>query len=133
MEGGVKIRGLNHFTVLTEDLEATRRFYVDLLGFTEGPRPPLSFPGAWFYAGGEPVVHIVAGSKMPAEAAGVLDHMAFSATDLAGTVARLEAHGIGYELRRQAGYGTWQIFLYDPNGAKLELDFPPEERALARS
>ena len=125
------IRGLNHFTVLTEDLEATRAFYLGILGFTEGPRPPLSFPGAWFYAGGEPVVHIVAGAPMPADPAGALDHMAFSATDLNGTVVRLKANRIKYELRRQAGYGTWQVFFHDPNGAKLELDFAPDEPAPA--
>ncbi len=125
------IRGLNHFTVLTEDLEATRAFYIGILGFTEGPRPPLNFPGAWFYAGGEPVVHIVAGSCMPDDPAGALDHMAFSATDLKGTVAKLKAKGVKFELRRQAGYGTWQIFFHDPNGAKLELDFAPDEPAPA--
>jgi catechol 2,3-dioxygenase-like lactoylglutathione lyase family enzyme len=125
----MKIEGLNHFTVLTEDLEATRRFYIGVLGFIEGPRPPLSFPGIWFYAGGEPIVHIVAGSPMPAKPAGVLDHMAFSTTGLRETVARLKQHGITYDLRRQAGVGTWQIFFHDPNGARLELDFDPAEPA----
>jgi catechol 2,3-dioxygenase-like lactoylglutathione lyase family enzyme len=125
------IRGLNHFTVLTEDLEATRAFYIGILGFTEGPRPPLSFPGAWFYAGGEPVVHIVAGSRIPDDPAGALDHMAFSATDLKGTVTKLKAKGVKFELRQQVGYGTWQIFFHDPNGAKLELDFAPDEPAPA--
>jgi catechol 2,3-dioxygenase-like lactoylglutathione lyase family enzyme len=126
------IQGMNHFNVLTGDLEATRAFYGGILGLTEGPRPPFDFPGAWFYAGGRPILHIVAGSPMPADPAGVLDHMAFSATDLKGTVARLKGGKIKYELRRQVGYGTWQIFCHDPSGAKVELDFPPVESAPAQ-
>jgi catechol 2,3-dioxygenase-like lactoylglutathione lyase family enzyme len=126
------IQGMNHFNVLTGDLEATRAFYGGILGLTEGPRPPFDFPGAWFYAGGRPILHIVAGSPMPADPAGVLDHMAFSATDLKGTVARLKGSKIKYELRRQVGYGTWQIFCHDPSGAKVELDFPPDESAPAQ-
>ena len=45
--------GMNHFTVLTDDVPATVGFYRDLLGLTDGPRPPLGFPGAWLYAGGQ--------------------------------------------------------------------------------
>jgi len=48
------IQGMNHFNVLTDKLAATRSFYVGVLGFTEGPRPPLDFGGAWLYAGGQP-------------------------------------------------------------------------------
>jgi catechol 2,3-dioxygenase-like lactoylglutathione lyase family enzyme len=117
---------MNHFNVLTDKLEESRKFYSGVLGFTEGPRPPLSFGGAWMYAGGEPVLHI-SEAKLPADPAGVLDHLAFTASDLKGTVARLEAHGIEYTLRQQVGTRIWQIFCSDPCGAKVELDFAPDE------
>jgi len=126
----VAIQGMNHFNVLTDKLAATRAFYVGVLGFTEGPRPLLGFDGAWLYAGGQPILHVSEG-KVPADPAGVLDHLAFSATDLKGTVARLKAGGIQFTLRRQVGVGTWQIFCHDPCGAKVELDFSPEESAPA--
>jgi catechol 2,3-dioxygenase-like lactoylglutathione lyase family enzyme len=122
------IHGMNHFNVLTDKLEESRAFYVGVLGFTEGARPPLSFGGAWMYAGGEPVLHI-SEARLPADPAGVLDHLAFSASDLKGTVARLKAHGIPYTLRRQVGTHIWQIFCNDPCGAKVELDFAPDEAA----
>lgn len=121
------ISGMNHFTVLAEDLEATVRFYVDLLGLTPGPRPDLGFPGAWLYVGDSAVLHIIAGREMPAQRAGVIDHMAFSAQGLPTVKARLDAEGVRYELRRQRGAGTWQLFCHDPNGAKVELDFDPTE------
>lgn len=121
------IHGLNHFTVLTDDLEATRRFYIDLLGLTEGERPPFGFPGAWLYCGGQPVLHVIAGRDLPPQRAGVIDHMAFTATDLEGWKAKLAARGIAYDLRRQPGTGVWQMFFFDPNGAKVELDFGAHE------
>lgn len=120
---------MNHFTVLARDLDATKAFYIGLLGLTEGPRPPFDFPGAWLYAGDQALLHIVAGRPVPDPPAGVLDHMAFSADQLGDTVARLKQHKIDYVLRRQPGYGPWQLFCHDPNGAKVELDFSPDEAA----
>jgi NADH:ubiquinone oxidoreductase subunit D len=57
--------------------------------------------------------------------------MAFTATDLASVVARLRTHGINYDLRRQNQSGTWQLFCFDPSGARVELDFDAEEAAPA--
>lgn len=127
----MSVVGMNHFTVLSDDVEATKGFYVDLLGLTEGYRPPLSFPGIWLYAGDQAVLHVVTGRAMPENRAGVLDHMAFSATGLPATAARLKARGIKYDLRKQPGAGMWQLFCFDPNGAKVELDFAAEEQAPA--
>ena len=118
---------MNHFTVLTDDLERTRAFYVGLLGLREGPRPPLGFPGAWLYAGERPVLHVIAGRALPPERRGVLDHMAFSAKGLAELVGRLDEKGFEYDLRRQPESQVWQLFVSDPNGARVELDFDPAE------
>ena len=120
------IRGMNHFNVLTSDVEATRRFYVDVVGLTEGDRPPLGFDGAWLYAGGHPILH-VSKARLPQPPGGVIDHMAFTATDLKGTVARLKSHGVEHVVRQQVGTRIWQIFCHDPMGAKVELDFEPSE------
>ena len=121
------IDGMNHFTVLTHDLEATRNFYIGILGLKEGYRPPFSFPGMWLYCGDQAVLHVIAGRKLPEEAAGVLDHMAFSASDLPGTTRRLKDANIEYELRKQPDSRAWQLFCFDPSGAKVELDFAPSE------
>ena len=123
------ITGMNHFTVLTDDVGATVAFYRDLLGLAEGPRPPLGFPGAWLYAGGQAVLHVVGGRPRSELRAGAIDHMAFSATGLAAAIAALDAKGIAHQCRQQAGSGVWQVFFHDPSGAKVELDFAPEESA----
>ena len=122
------IVGMNHFTIVAEDERTTLDFYVGLLGLQVGPRPDLGFPGAWLYAGGpQAVLHMYFGRPMPATRSGVIDHMAFSATGLKDVKARFEAAGTKYDLRQQVGAGTWQLFTFDPNGAKVELDFDPAE------
>jgi catechol 2,3-dioxygenase-like lactoylglutathione lyase family enzyme len=121
------ISGMNHFTVLTDDLERTLAFYVDVLGLRAGWRPQLGFPGAWLYVGDQAVLHIVAGRAVPSQRAGVIDHMAFSAQDLALVKSRLDQAKIAYELRQQRDSKIWQLFCHDPNGAKVELDFDPGE------
>jgi catechol 2,3-dioxygenase-like lactoylglutathione lyase family enzyme len=122
------IAGMNHFNVLTDDVEATRAFYVGVLGLEEGYRPDFSFDGLWLYAGGRPILHVSA-AKLPDDRAGVIDHIAFTSTDLKGTLARLDSHRIKYRLSRQVGSGLWQVFCHDPMGAKVELDFDPAEAA----
>jgi catechol 2,3-dioxygenase-like lactoylglutathione lyase family enzyme len=123
----MSIQAMNHFTVLARDVDATKAFYIGLLGLTDGPRPAFDFPGAWLYLGDCAVLHIVAGRPVPDPPAGVIDHIAFSAGNLGETVARLKTHKIDYVLRRLPGYGAWQLFFDDPNGAKIELDFSAEE------
>lgn len=122
---------MNHFTVLTDDVPATVAFYCDVLGLTDGARPPLGFDGAWLYAGGRAVVHIVGERPKSELRPGVIDHMAFSATGLRATIAMLEDKGVAYQCRQQTGTGIWQIFVHDPNGARVELDFSPDEEAPA--
>jgi catechol 2,3-dioxygenase-like lactoylglutathione lyase family enzyme len=122
------IEGMNHFNVLTDDVDATRRFYVGILGLVEGERPPFKFDGMWLYAGGRAILHVSAG-KLPKERAGVIDHIAFTGTDLRGTVARLEENAIKYTLGKQVGTGLWQVFCHDPMGARVELDFDGAEAA----
>ena len=123
------ISGMNHFTVLTNDLDATKAFYMGVLGLSEGFRPDLDFPGAWLYVDGQAVLHIVAGRGVPANPRGVIDHVAFSAHDLRAVAARLTEHGIKYDLRRLPSTETWQLFCSDPNGARVELDFASSEPA----
>jgi catechol 2,3-dioxygenase-like lactoylglutathione lyase family enzyme len=131
----MSVTAMNHFTILTDDLPATLAFYEDHLDLKPGARPPFTFPGAWLYADGgrgkEPILHIVAGIKKERLVKGVLDHMAFSGKGLAGAVAKLKQSNIKYELRRLPEYGTWQLFFFDPNDAKIEIDFDKSEPAPA--
>ena len=127
------IDGMNHFTVLTSDLEKSKAFYIGILGLTEGYRPPFAIPGACLYSGDQAILHIIAGRPLPTGAQGVIDHMAFTASNLQLVVDTLNQHGIPFKLHRLVGEHTWQLFCHDPDGAKVELDFAasePEPRAI---
>jgi catechol 2,3-dioxygenase-like lactoylglutathione lyase family enzyme len=131
----MSVTAVNHFTILTDDLPATLAFYEEHLNLKPGKRPPFTFPGAWLYAeagkGPDPILHIIAGIQKERLVKGVLDHMAFSGKGLAAAVEKLKKRNVSYELRRLPEYGTWQLFFFDPNNAKVEIDFDKSEAAPA--
>jgi len=126
------IQRMDHFTIVTKDAAATQKFYGELLGFEPGPRPNFAFPGAWLYNDGKAILHVIEKPQPPSES-GVLDHMAFWGTDLPGYVAKLKQRGIAFDLRRVpeggAAAGVWQLFFFDPNNARVEIDFAASERS----
>jgi catechol 2,3-dioxygenase-like lactoylglutathione lyase family enzyme len=125
----MKITGMNHFNVLTDDVDATRRFYVGILGLTEGERPPFKFPGLWLYAAVRPILH-VSGARLAQRSGPASSTISPSARPTSrAPVARLKEHGVEHTLNQQVGSGIWQIFCHDPMGAKVELDFDPSEPA----
>lgn len=127
---------LQHFTIEPADLERTKDFYVDVLGLAVGDRPPLGFPGYWLYSGGVATVHLL-GPRKPREGVtvrdpahrypdtGRFDHIAFEASDLAGMRERLQARGVAFREQVIPRTGAAQIFLFDPDGVGVELNFPP--------
>lgn len=124
------ITRMDHFTVLTRDANATAAFYQEILELESGPRPNFGFPVVWLYCDGKPILHVIELRDIPS-GSGVIDHMAFSGTDLAGLVARLKARSIDYRLQRVPDgaptAGVWQLFFFDPNGARVEVDLPASE------
>jgi catechol 2,3-dioxygenase-like lactoylglutathione lyase family enzyme len=137
MEAAV-LNKLEHFLVMTHDVDGTRDFYRDVLGFQEGLRPELGFLGHWLYLGETPVIHIAdwttytAHSERlgipvtrPAPGTGPLDHVAFNGHDWGydTLLQRLERKGLKYHPNDSPAIGLRQIFLEDPNGLKLELNF----------
>ena len=113
---------LDHVNIATDKLEATKDFFVDVLGLTVGDRPNFDFPGYWLYAGGQDLVHLVgADAKATDEPASPLDHFAFRTEDLDAMADRLDAHGVKY-FRVQAPDGSRrQLFLRDPNNVTIEI------------
>ena len=132
------IAGLDHVNIATDRLEETRRFFVQVLGLTEGYRPKFNFPGYWLYLGEHDAVHLVGVDEgdpdaVQAPSHGPLDHFAFRVTDLNALRERLEAHAVPY--RETTGSdGRPRIFTQDPNGVTVELDYhaPPPRSAKGR-
>ena len=140
---------LNHFSIRSLDLDACERFYCGLLGLQVGPRPPFPFPGLWLYAGdttqwANAVVHIIGIDRNDPEGlkqylgdrdesslhgTGAVDHVAVFSTGLADTLRRLQAQGIECRERTVPLLGLHQVFVDDPNGVVVELNFPAAEKS----
>jgi catechol 2,3-dioxygenase-like lactoylglutathione lyase family enzyme len=140
---------LNHFSIRTLDMEATRDFYERVLGLTVGPRPAFPFPGLWMYRGdhaeySNAVVHVIGIDRNDPEGlrkylgdrdesalqgSGALDHVAFFATGLAGMLEHLRKQGVEARQRTVPSLGLHQLFLDDPNGVVIELNYPASEHA----
>jgi catechol 2,3-dioxygenase-like lactoylglutathione lyase family enzyme len=122
------IETLDHYSVRTADVERSRSFYQDVIGLKVGPRPNFSFPGAWLYAGGRPVVHIIGieeeRARDLAEDTGSFDHIAFIASDLPAMREHLAARKIEFRERKVPDLNITQLFVVDPNGVTIELNFP---------
>jgi catechol 2,3-dioxygenase-like lactoylglutathione lyase family enzyme len=138
---------LEHYLIQAADLEATKDWYVRVLGMRSGPHPDFGFPVHWLYIGERDVLHLTQGGAgvsanrlrylgQESEAtrgSGVIDHVAFRATGLAETIAHLEREGVPFKERQVDDQGLYQLFLTDPNGVKVELNFAAAEAAGRRA
>jgi catechol 2,3-dioxygenase-like lactoylglutathione lyase family enzyme len=123
---GTSVGVLDHFNIRTRKLAETVRFYEDVLGLEKGPRPNFAFPGAWMYSEGKPVVHLV--DISPTDEAqkpdsGVVHHVAFVSRGFDAMRQRLSAKGMKFDSRQLPGGELWQIFVRDPNGVMIELNY----------
>jgi len=127
---------LQHYTIEPSNLERTKKFYCAVLGLKNGERRPLGFPGYCLYSGGVPTVHllgprkpregiVVRGTKKKFEDTGRFDHIAFAASNIAGVRRKLKARKVKFREQVIPRTGGQQIFLYDPDGVGVELNFPP--------
>lgn len=124
------VSGINHVNLQMPRplLESVRDFYVDVIGLVDGDRPPFRSSGYWLYAGNRPVVHLVesAPGDVAAQPGGdVIDHVAFDCSDYDAMCRHLDAAGVDYRSRQVPETGARQIFLSDPAGVGVELQFAP--------
>jgi catechol 2,3-dioxygenase-like lactoylglutathione lyase family enzyme len=131
----MSVTDLDHVLVLAEDIEQTRDFYRDVVGLRVGYRPGLEFPGYWLYAGATPRLHIADRRAYRDHAAtvglavdgspstgGPVDHVAFAAAGLTELRERVQRNGLR-AVENQVPGGPRQLFVEDPNGVRVELNF----------
>ena len=133
------LRTLDHCSIRTAKLEETRDFYIDMLGMDDGDRPNFPFPGNWLYVDGRTVIHLVGidtddpsglveylGGDIDPEVldgSGSFDHIAFRATDAPLLIDRLKKNNVAYRERQVPDMNLYQIFVKDPNGITVELNY----------
>ncbi len=125
-DSGMTVTGLDHYALLTSDIERTTRFYTGVVGLEVGFRPEMTFKGVWLYAGGQPIVHIIAGKPIPTKETGAVDHLALQATgDVQAALDKIKGYGVEYTMRVLERTGVTQVFFRDPDGVGVELNFAP--------
>jgi catechol 2,3-dioxygenase-like lactoylglutathione lyase family enzyme len=130
------ITDLNHYFIRANNLEATKRFYCEALSLEEMPRPQVPFPGYWLGRGDKVWVHMgphgipnhelyYPGSPpgVATDQAGVVDHIAFGAADPDDFRARLVRMKCEWWSRKLPSFNLFQIFVRDPDGLTIELNF----------
>ena len=124
------LEAMEHFNIRAADLEATKNFYCDVLGMKVGERPAFKFPGYWIYLGETACVHLIAADNADVKkeaGSGAIDHVAFAGTDIRGFVANAKAHNVSMKHKKVSDFGIHQIFVHDPDGIKVELNFRGED------
>jgi catechol 2,3-dioxygenase-like lactoylglutathione lyase family enzyme len=124
---------LQHINIRCADAQRSRDFYVNIMGLTEGPRPPFASRGFWLYLGPEPIVHLVqkpADEPVRGPGTGDLDHIAFEGVELDAFRSVLSKAGIAFREAVVPRDQTVQIFVLDPDGVQLELNFIDPAAAL---
>ena len=117
---------LDHYNVSTRNLRDTVRFYEEVLGLVNGPRPPFDFPGAWLYSEGHPVLHLndISPTDKPQRPdSGVIDHIAFGSRGFEAIKQHLSGKGVSFRVNEVPNSTRRQIFLTDPNNVLIELNF----------
>lgn len=136
---------LEHYLVQASDIGKTVDWYERVLQLRRGPTPDFGFPVQWMYIGEKDVLHITHGGakasnnrkaylgqqSQAANGTGVIDHVAFRSSGLPEMLDHLRRTGVEFKERQVDDQGLYQLFLFDPNGVKVELNFPVEEARVA--
>ena len=136
------LKTFEHVLILADDVDKTKDFYVDILGLNIGYRPNFPFKGYWLYLDENPkaaCIHLAMrkqdtgqdyyiGKKDDVKSgSGAIDHVAFNADDIESMKAKLEKISIEYTHRKVPGFPLEQLFIMDPDGVKVELNYATSE------
>lgn len=124
----MSVLGFNHYNLRAprELMDKLKAFYCEVIGLTQGQRPPLNSFGYWLYAGDQCLLHL--SQAHPDEVrlthmATTFDHVAFSCTGRAQMQDRLKRHDILFRISEVPMLGITQLFFEDPAGNGIELSF----------
>lgn len=126
------VQSIHHVNlrVRPDEIQELRIFYCDVLGLTEGWRPPFASRGDWLYASSMPIVHLV--ERSPGESdrhdGGAIDHVALRCSNLAETLAHLKNRNVEFSVTQVPVTEEMQILFHDPVGTGIELTFAKGDR-----
>ena len=119
----LKLKQVAHVCIFARDVEETRRFYEDVLGmrtvfnFTRGGK----IFGFYLDAGNRTFVEVFENASAEYSGKNQINHMCLEVEDLDAAVAHINARGVETTPKKKACDDTWQAWIDDPNGVKIEL------------
>ena len=128
----IRVKSLDHVTLVVKDLEASKQFYCGILGMDDVPRPAFSFSGKWFQAGATQI-HLIeehaesgpAGEIRRGEPSSRNHHHAFLVDDVLSAFETAKARNATVISEpKSRPDGAVQLFLQDPDGYVVELCQP---------
>jgi catechol 2,3-dioxygenase-like lactoylglutathione lyase family enzyme len=130
------ITALNHYLIVSKNLERSKKFYQSVLGMELADRPDFGFPGYWLKTGDAICVHLASQNpnkirdqfllkKHPkgTKGSGSVDHIAFLAQDPEAVRDRIRKNKVEMHVRSFPDAKLFQIFLKDPDDVTIELNF----------
>jgi catechol 2,3-dioxygenase-like lactoylglutathione lyase family enzyme len=125
----LRVKGIDHVTMVVRDLERSREFFVDLLGMSEVPRPAFGFPGLWFQSGQTQIHLNITSEEAGAPGFGTTAtevtralHVAFEVADARLAARQLAERGVPIVAGpRNRPDGAVQLYIRDPDGHLIEL------------
>jgi len=126
----MEVKYLDHFNIRApkEQLSQVKKFYIDVMGFKEGFRPELSGAGQWLYAGSNAIIHLSEDENRTArKEQNYLDHIAMRCVGVNEFAKKLNEFSIKYRLATIPEIDLTQLFLKDPAGITIELNFAGEQ------
>ena len=121
------ILSINHIQLVAEkDLVIQLRdFYCNVVGLTEGFRPAFERFGFWLYIGDKDVLHLITPKEDDGRSLqkSSFDHVAFKTDHYQDVLQKLRRLNIPFDEKPIPGMSAHQIFLKDPAGNRVELNF----------
>lgn len=121
------LKRLDHVNLYTTDLDRFVAWYEDVLGLSNGARPPFPFKGAWLYADGFPIVHVTQVEKQRANIEPGIEHFAVTSEGIGTFLDHLETRDVSYRIGIVPEFGIIQVNIHDPDGNHIHIDFPKDE------
>jgi len=122
------IKQIAHICINTSDLQKTHHFYTEVLGLKEAfmfERKGAPF-GYYFALGNNTFIEVFKGEPM---GEGKIKHVAIEVEDMDGFIERIRSHGVKLGDKKRGSDRTWQAWLADPNGVRIELhEYTDESR-----